>query len=60
MDQTAKYYKVVRHHQQRLFEEIVSDYIEKGWRPVGGVEITNDRKNGFEFFHQSLEKINAC
>ena len=41
MDQSAKYYKVVRHHQQNLFEEMVSDLIEKGWRPVGGVEITN-------------------
>jgi hypothetical protein len=35
----------------------VSDLIEKGWRPTGGVEITKDHKHGFEYFHQSMENI---
>ncbi|MDG1935344.1 MAG: DUF1737 domain-containing protein [Paracoccaceae bacterium] len=57
MDQPCKYYRVVRHHQQNVFEEMVSDLIEKGWRPTGGVEITKDHKHGFEYFHQSMANI---
>ena len=57
MDQAAKHYKVVRHHQANVFENMVSDLIEQGWRPVGGVEITKDQKHGFEYFHQSMTNI---
>ena len=57
MDQSSKFYKVVRHHQQNVFEEMVSGLIEKGWRPVGGLEITKDNKHGFEYFHQSMVNI---
>ena len=57
MDQSGKYYRVVSHHQKNVFEEMVSDLIEKGWRPMGGVEITKDHKHGFEYLHQSMAII---
>ena len=56
MDEEPKYYRVVRHHQISIFEQMVNDLIEQGWNPVGGMAISQ-HKHDFDYYYQSMTKI---
>jgi hypothetical protein len=47
-------YKVIMHHTQFVFEELVNNDIKRGWIPIGGVA----KSQGTDFMQAMIKKDN--
>lgn len=54
-----KEYQIVKLYTQDSMEKVVSDYLNRGWRLVGGIQViqNNDKKSCFPLIYlQAVEK----
>lgn len=51
---TPKSYHIVRRISIADLEEEISDYVEDGWRPIGGVSSYQNEENDLQMFMQAV------
>lgn len=51
-------YKILKldTHFEEEFEKLVNEYLEKGWRPSGGLIIRSDKVTAANYFYQAIIK----
>jgi hypothetical protein len=55
MEKKIKNYKVIQEEDLKQFEDLVEKALEEGWRPIGGVSVTQLAIN-LTRYHQAVVK----